>query len=208
MAASLNNSSVGVDVSDAWRRFKDRLHAFALRRVRSASEADDVVQDALVRLLQHRDQIESDRLAAWLFTTARNAIVDRHRKSGRNPEAAGECPAMPTVAAEIPNEESHELTACVQPLLAMLSADDRAVLEQVELGEQSQVELAATLDVPASTVKSRVQRARQRLREHFERCCDIELDGRGAPLEFSSRGSPEYPRCDGCATRATDQRAE
>lgn len=208
MAASPDRPAIGVDVGDAWGRFKDRLHAFALRRVRSASDADDVVQDVLVRLLQHRDQIESDRLAAWLFTTARNAVVDRHRKSGRDPGAASECPAMPTVAAETPNEESHELTDCVQPLLAMLSAEDRAVLERVELAEQSQAELAATLDVPASTVKSRVQRARQRLREHFERCCEIELDARGAPHEFSSRGSPEYPRCDGCVTRTADQRAK
>lgn len=208
MAASLNKSSVGVDVGDAWRRFKDRLHAFALRRVRLASDADDVVQDVLVRLLQHRDQIESDRLAAWLFTTARNAIVDRQRQMGREPDATSERAAMLAVAAETPNEAARELTACVQPLLAMLSADDRAVLEQVELGQRSQAELAAALDVPASTVKSRVQRARRRLRGHFERCCEIELDARGAPHEFSSRGRPEYPRCDGCATRATDQRAE
>ena len=53
--------------------------------------------------------------------------------------------------------------------------------------------------VPASTVKSRVQRARQRLREHFDRCCAIELDGRGLPHDFKSRGGSEYPCCGDCA---------
>lgn len=193
---------------DAWSRFKDRLHAFALRRVRSASDADDIVQDVLVRLLQHRDRIESDRLAAWLFATARNAIIDGRRKSGRDSAGAVPCPATVAGAGDDPGPASHELAACVQPLLAMLSAADRDVLERVELREQSQAELAATLDVPTSTVKSRVQRARRRLREHFERCCEIELDGRGGPHEFTSRGGPEYPRCDGCAARPTDKPAK
>lgn len=199
MAANLNSSSIGVDVSDAWHRFKDRLHAFALRRVRSANDADDIVQDVLVPLLRHRDGIESERLAGWLFSTTRNVIIDRQRRTRREPDATSEYPATAAGAAETPNEAVSELTACVQPLLAMLSADDRAVLERVELAEQTQAELAATLDLPASTVKSRVQRARQRLREHFERCCEIELDGRGVPHEFTSRGSPEYPHCDGCS---------
>jgi RNA polymerase sigma-70 factor (ECF subfamily) len=188
-----------VDVGDAWSRFKDRLHAFALRRVGSAAEADDVVQDVLVRLLQHRDGIETDRLAAWLFTTARNAVIDRRRKSDRDP-AAAESAVVADVAAAASNEAGRELSACVQPLLAMLSADDRTVLEQVELAGQSQAELAGALNVPASTLKSRVQRARRRLRERFERCCEIELDGRGAPHQLTSRGSPEYPRCDGSAS--------
>ena len=176
---------------------KDRLHAFALRRVASATEADDIVQDVLMRLLQHRDRIDSDRLAAWLFTTARNAIVDRQRKT--NCDGASACLDTDDVAADDSGNTSRELSDCVQPLLAMLSEADRDVLERVELAGDSQTQLAAALDIPVSTVKSRVQRARQRLREHFERCCSIELDSRGAPYEYTSHNDPKYPRCDGCS---------
>jgi RNA polymerase sigma-70 factor (ECF subfamily) len=156
-----------------------------------------VVQDVLVRLLEHRDRIESDRLAAWLFTTARNTVIDRRRRSQRDSTVA-ESAAATDVAAEASSDMAQECVACVLPLLAMLSAEDRAALEQVELVGQSQAELAASLDIPVSTMKSRVQRARQRLREHFERCCKIELDGRGVPHEFTSRGNTQYPCCDGC----------
>jgi len=153
-----------VDVEGAWSRFTGRLHAFALRRVRSATEADDVVHDVLVRLLEHRDRIDSDRLAAWIFATARNSIVDRLRKAGRD-GATASCVGTDDVAASDPSDPSNALSACVRPLIAMLADADRTTLEQVELAGVSQVKLASALDLPAPTVKSRVQRARQRLRE-------------------------------------------
>lgn len=188
---------VGVDVSDAWNRFKDRLHAFALRRLGSSAEADDLVQDVLVRLLEHQNGIEPDRLAAWLFTAARNALIDRSRRSGRNAFTVGEADLHSV--AEAPEEDMPELTACMQPLLAMLSTEDRLVLEEVELAGRSQTELARELDVPRSTVKSRVQRARRRLRERVEHCCTIERDGRGMPHDYAPRGNPAYTGCEGCA---------
>jgi RNA polymerase sigma-70 factor (ECF subfamily) len=198
VAANPDSSARGVDVDGAWSRFKDRLHAFALRRVRSATEADDVVQDVLIRLLEHRDRIDSDRLAAWLFTTARNAMVDRQRKANRD-GATATCLDADDIADDASSNTSRELSACVQPLLAMLPEADRSLLERVELAGDSQTELAAALDIPVSTVKSRVQRARQRLRDHFERCCSIALDGRRAPYEYTSHNDPKYPRCDGCS---------
>lgn len=196
VAASPDRQAVGVDVNEAWSRFKNRLHAFALRRVGAPDEADDVVQAVLVRLLQHQDRIESDRLAAWLFRTARNAVIDRRRRSGREAVAAEE--AALHAAAEVPDDAVPELAACVQPLLGMLSEEDRIVLEDVELNGRSQTDLARTLGVSPSTVKSRVQRARRRLREQVERCCAIELDSRGLPRDFTPRGQPNYASCDGC----------
>lgn len=196
MAASPDEQVIGVDVSDAWSRFKDRLHAFALRRVGSAAEAEDVVQDALMRLLQHQDRIETDRLAPWLFRTARNAVIDRQRQAGRDSVVVEEATAQPAAAA--PEEPGAGLAACVRPLLAMLSAEDRSILEEVELASRSPTDLARSMGVPPSTVKSRVRRARQRLREQFDRCCTIELDGRGGPHDFTPRGDPQYPDCNGC----------
>ncbi len=204
MAASQENQRASIDVSDAWNRFRDRLRAFALRRVGSSADADDVVQDVLVRLMEHRDRIESGRVAAWLFTTARNAIIDRRRRSGREGLVAADADALRADEGE-KAEPVAEMAACVQPLLAMLSVEDRDVLEMVELAGESQAELAACLNVAPSTVKSRVQRARQRLRDHFERCCTIELDFRGVPHDFASRGNPDYPRCDGCEPPQTVQ---
>lgn len=203
MAASHEKPRIGVDVEEAWSRFKDRLRAFVLRRVGSTADAEDVVQDVLVRLLEHRERIESDRLAPWIFTTARNAVIDRRRRTRRDLPRSSEEDA--TLAATGEQDRGlEELTTCVGPLLAMLSTEDRAVLERVELGGESQAELAEAAGAPASTIKSRVQRARQRLREHFERCCAIELDARGKPRDFSWRGSPDYPKCGGCDCGSTE----
>lgn len=111
-----------------------------------------------------------------------------------------------TVIAEESSSDERQVSACVRPLLAMLPAEDRAVLEQVEVAGKSQTELAAESNVPVSTIKSRVQRARGRLREHFERCCEIELDSLGNPREFSSRGSEKYASCSRCDESTSEGR--
>lgn len=67
------------------------------------------------------------------------------------------------------------------------------MLEQVELQGLTQADLARRLGLASSTVKSRAQRARRRLRETLEACCEIQLDGRGRPFHYEHRGGNGCP---------------
>lgn len=90
-----------------------------------------------------------------------------------------------------------DLARCLRPLLDALDEDDRSILEQVDAAGRSQADLARELGVSLSTVKSRVQRARQRLRASIERCCELELDARGTPIDARRRERPACgPGCD------------
>lgn len=88
-----------------------------------------------------------------------------------------------------------ELARCLEPLLAELEPRDREILQRVEIEGEAQVELARELALPLSTLKSRVQRARRRLRERYESCCALELDGRGVPLGCAPRAQDCGPGC-------------
>lgn len=159
--------------------FLGRLRSFVRRRLPPGSDADDVLQTVLLRLLQRSADDPPRSVHAWLFAVARSVVADLHRARRSTPPESleAELPDAPPDAAA-----RHEAAACLEPLLAELTPADQEILRAADLEGAPQAELARRLGVPASTVKSRVQRARARLRATLEQCCALELDHRGVPL--------------------------
>jgi RNA polymerase sigma-70 factor (ECF subfamily) len=80
-----------------------------------------------------------------------------------------------------------ELSGCLQPLLTDLAEADRQALRLVEVDGLTQAEAAHRLGLSVSGMKSRVQRARLRLRAAVEACCRVELDRRGGLIAYQPR---------------------
>lgn len=160
-----------------------RLRSFVRRRVSSEEEAEDITQNTLLKFVRDRDSISKDRGPAWIFTVARNEIVNHFRRNG----AASSEEDKRLVEPEKDSDSSaiQELAHCVEPLLRRLSESDREILHRVDLLGESQVDIAAALGVARSTIKSRTQRARKRFHRELLSCCKIELDVRGTPLAFT-----------------------
>ena len=87
-----------------------------------------------------------------------------------------------------------DLSDCLDPMLRTLSESDADLLRRIDLKGEAQTELAASLGIPLSTLKSRVQRARTKLRSAFDACCAIDLGRNGAPIGFE-RGAACPPAC-------------
>lgn len=180
-----------VDVAAAWHELGDRLRAYVSRRV-PAAEADDLVQSVMVKLLQRREEIDAASVRAWLFTVTRNAVAEhyRQRRPSVDLDGFGDVPASDGVD---PSDRAiGNLSDCLDPMLRTLPPADADLLRRIDLLGEAQTALAATLGVPLSTLKSRVQRARARLRAAFDACCSIDLGRNGAPIGFEreSCGSP------------------
>jgi RNA polymerase sigma-70 factor, ECF subfamily len=173
--------------------FMARLRAFVRRRVRADSDVDDLVQDVLYKLIQQGEGAIKGSVHAWLFTVARRAIIDRYR--GR--KAAGQLDATREPASVEETESAvSELARCLQPMLGSLAREDRSLLVRVDKNGETQADLARELGLSPSTVKSKVQRARVRLRRTLEDCCSLELDARGEPMDYKRRPGRSCP-CQG-----------
>lgn len=157
--------------------FLERLRAFVRARVPTAADADDVVQDVLLRVVaSRREQEELDSPWAFLRTVAHSALVDFHRSRAREHAALD----AELVLDREPDDDA-DLAACVRQLLVELDGDDRALLERVDVQGESQAALARELSLSPSGMKSRVQRARARLRDELFRRCRIECGLGGLP---------------------------
>jgi RNA polymerase sigma-70 factor, ECF subfamily len=188
-----------IDVAAAWHELGERMRMYVSRRV-NPGDADDVVQSVMVKLLERRAEIDADSARAWLFTVTRNAVAEYYRQRrpaidldtfGDIPEAGAADPADRTIG---------DLSDCLEPMLRTLSESDADVLRRIDLQGEAQTGLAASLGVPLSTVKSRVQRARAKLRSAFDACCSIDLSRTGAPIGFE-RGATCTPACGGDGKR-------
>ncbi len=190
-----------LDVSTLWRRFSDELVRFAKSRGLPAAAAQDLVQTAFLRA--HRalaDGTVPDNPRAWLYQIVRRLIVDAHRSeqsAQRLEQRLAHLPSDEDEAHETGavDDETWAVVARTLPwFIAQLPAESRDALRLVELEGLTQREAAARLGVPLSTLKSRVQRGRKKLRALLEGCCAFEQDARGKLTSCTPKGQ-DAPCC-------------
>ena len=183
-----------------WQDLREPLAGFVARRVADPQDAEDVLQEVLLRIHRHSDELaDDDRVMAWVHAIARNAIVDHYRRRAARPEL----PAGATLefhdlspGSDDPDADAlrQELSACLRPLLERLPDKLRQALILTELDGLSQVDAALRLGISVSGMKARVQRGRAQLRSLLLECCHVELDRRGGIAAYSARSGS----CDRC----------
>lgn len=180
-----------ISTESVWTSFGDRLRRFIFARLRNRQDTDDVLQDVFAKIHAGLPELESDAtLEAWLFQITRRAVADHHRKRSPGVGLSVE-PAEPRPADDVTSEVASWLT----PMMELLDEDDREALRLTDLEGLSRKELAARLGLSVTGAKSRVQRARRRLKEILTDCCEIEMDRRGHALGYAPRN------CTSCGCR-------
>jgi RNA polymerase sigma-70 factor (ECF subfamily) len=179
-----------------WADTLDRLRAFVAARVDDHEIAADITQDVIVRSIASGALDRVDNPVAWLYRSARNAVIDHYRTRHRH-DPIGDDDRWPDPDAPDgePNHATSELSRCLLPLLDQLGPAARDALERVDIGGQTHHRAAETLGISVSGMKSRVQRARRDLKQLLEQCCIVELDAVGAVTDYS----PNEASC-GCST--------
>lgn len=178
-----------------WRALEARLRPYLARRLPSAADVDDVLQDVLLRVSRGLSGLADEtRLSAWMVQIARNAVADFYRRREPAPAALLLEPASDSdVEADAEEEERSRLERVLATYVAYLAGQlpepYREAIRLTELEGRTQREAAERVGVPLSTLKSRVQRGRERLRGELDACCQVGLDARGRLQSCEPRGS-------------------
>jgi len=145
------------------------LRRYARSLTRDASEAEDLVQDALLRAYEKRESFNGQRnLRRWLFSILHNRFVDVKRQAQSNASkldgVADAAATAATIQVGATQEHSARLNKVAEYFMA-LPDDQRAALHLVAIEGFSYSEAAAALDIPVGTLMSRISRARAALRD-------------------------------------------
>jgi RNA polymerase sigma-70 factor (ECF subfamily) len=152
----------------------DVLYRVAYSITRNKSDAEDLVQDTLMRAYRAIERFDGRYPRAWLLTIMRNAQVNRVRR--KRPELMHDpdetMARMADESADAADAETQlmdkEFEAPVEAALAALPEKFRKVVELVDLNQLSYQEAADALGIPVGTIMSRLHRARRNIRQHLE----------------------------------------
>jgi RNA polymerase sigma-70 factor (ECF subfamily) len=160
------------------RRHQTALYNFALRHLRLQSAAEDVVQDAFVRVVQNAGEFKHEaRFTTWLYTITRNLCIDQLRKRAlrKHPSLdeakAGEDGDGPTLGEQTADPRTSvereatgtELKERIAKAVETLPDEQREVFLMREVANLPFKEIAEITGVPENTVKSRMRYALERL---------------------------------------------
>ena len=156
--------------ADVVDRYKDSLVNYLTHLVRSRDRAEEIAQDAFVRLYRNASKYrDRDRLGPYLFRIATNLTVTEIRRERRWSLLLPRLNASTSAATPTPdaNLMTDEIQRQVAAALETLPVNFRAPLVLFEIEEWSYDAIAAALDVRIGTVKSRISRARELLRRQL-----------------------------------------
>lgn len=156
------------------QKYQDRLYNTVLHLVGSAEDARDVVQDAFVKAFLKLETFRrTSAFYTWLYRIAFNTAMSggRRRRPVRSLDERRDCGEEPVDtegAAPGDRLEQEELAGQVRAALDTLSDEHRVVIVLRDLDGRGYDEIAAILELPVGTVRSRLHRARMQLREQLK----------------------------------------
>ncbi|GAB5416072.1 MAG: RNA polymerase sigma factor SigZ [Crocinitomicaceae bacterium] len=159
-----------------WTNFGNKLLSFIRARVSNSENAEDILQDVFVKIHERSNQLNDEsKLTSWVYQITRNTIIDFHRKK--------KIPLSDSVDNEVrvefESKTNPQFIQCLMPFVKELPKKYREALEKTIYGDLSQKEYAEEINLSYSATKSRVQRARQMVKELFVSCCAIKTDRYG-----------------------------
>jgi RNA polymerase sigma-70 factor (ECF subfamily) len=167
VAAAQRGDSRAMD--ELLRRHYDRVHAVCRRIAGSTRDADDAAQEAMIRVIRNIDKFDRrSGFGTWIYRIATNTALDELRRRKRRPQLHL---ARDDEASEPADEMSHRRVddvadrITIDAALLDLPEEFKVVVVMRDVGDLDYAEIAAALDIPVGTVKSRISRGRRMLVE-------------------------------------------
>lgn len=163
-----NHYTAGQQLVESHRQFL----AFVERRVSDRALAEDILQEAFVKILERGEEIRDESSSvAWFYRVLRNAIVDHYRRGAVRSRALESLARELADAVEPPPEWRDELCACVGEIASSLKPEYAAAIRRVDVEGEPVHSFAAEAGITAGNAAVRLFRARESLRKQVKAAC-------------------------------------
>ena len=147
---------------------------FIARRVEDPGTAEDILQNAFLRLIDSGDQLrESDSAVAWFYRILRNAIIDHYRRRTSEGAALERWVRELESATEVEPSLEETTCQCIGGALKTLAPAYASLLREVDLGGATHSGYADSQGITPGNAAVRAHRARNALRKQLMRCCGV-----------------------------------
>jgi RNA polymerase sigma factor (sigma-70 family) len=171
MISTVSNSPSARDVTAKLLAHRDVFKAFLASRVGNEADAEDLLQNGLVKALNRADEIKNEEIVvAWFYQLLRNGIVDHLRSRNAAVERDDRWAADAVTLADDPEAE-RQICACLERLLPTLKPAHAQLIRRVELQGEPVKEAAVALGLTPNNASVTLHRARDELRTKLVSFC-------------------------------------
>jgi RNA polymerase sigma-70 factor, ECF subfamily len=173
-------------------QFRTEIFGYIRSKVGDSTTADDLTQETFLKVGNSLAKgTEPEHFRGWLFQIARNTVIDSLKKAPRFvPFEESHAVSKTENLDPVDDEFRKRLFSYALSVIETLPAEDREALTLTEIDGLSREELANELRISLTAAKSRVLRARSKLRKTVEECCRLVTDPYGRVIDWKKRGKP------------------
>ncbi len=182
-------------MKNIWKEFSAPLRAFIKKRIPKEEDTDDILQEVFIKIHKNIENLkDNDKIHAWIYKITRNTINDYYRKGNKITKEI-------SLFKEMPQQHDDELSThkeiagCLKSMVANLPDKYRDAIILTEFQNLTQRELSEKMGISISGAKSRVQRARKKLKEMLLECCSFEFDRLGNIIDYKPNKCEENKNC-------------
>lgn len=189
-----------MEVAGIYKQFHSELLSYIKSKVRSREDAEDILQNVFVKMSSGIDKLDEDvKIKNWIFTVTRNTIIDYYRVNANKKKLAVNEELDDQIAEVEEIDQTKGLDQCMGSMIGLLPDEYRDIIVESEIKGVKQKDLADKYGMAYPSMRSKVQRGRERLKQLFHNCCHIETDKLGNVMEAQGKfdcGGPCNP-CSG-----------
>ncbi len=173
-----------IEINTIWIDLNEELYKFILGKVKDEQTSKDIHQEVFLKIQTKIHQLKhTSKLTSWVYQITRNTIIDYFRKVKNKSISIND---LDIVETDTDNFDYSYLTTCINQKIENLSSQHKEAIILTSFKNYSQKELAEHLKISYSGTKSRVQKAKEILKENILNCPNVESDRTGKLLDFEN----------------------
>lgn len=177
-----------MELSAIYTQFHQVLLNFVKSKVNNHHDAEDILQNVFIKVAMGVEDLNrKEKLQSWIYAITRNAIIDYYRVNAGKKNLSIEGDISQSFTDEEYVDTTKGLDCCLVNFVSQLPGEYRDIIIDVEINGVKQKDLAEKHNLAYSSIRSRVQRGREKLKQILLDCCHIQWDNRGNILDVRSR---------------------
>jgi RNA polymerase sigma-70 factor (ECF subfamily) len=160
---------------NAWNEHEQAIKNWLLKQTGNYDQTQDLLQDLFIKAMNNKERFCTLQDAkSWFFKVAKNSLIDSYRKTKLE---------IGSVCNEFEYEDNNSidmtiinLQQCLTRVISELSDEDKEIIEQCDIHGISQYEYAKKNNLSLSATKSKIQRARKKLRQQMVSSCKVKFE--------------------------------
>lgn len=178
-----------INIENFWEEFSKPLKNYIKKHVNNEQDVDDILQNVFCKIYIGMNSLkDTEKIHAWVYTITRNTITDFYRAQ-RYEKSNIELYEGILKETDCESTTNNEIAQCIKSMINYLPESYKQAILLTDFQHLTQRELGERMGLSISGAKSRVQRARAKLKGMLMSCCLIEFDHFGNVIDYKHKSN-------------------